>query len=77
MRPLERHQEGPWDPEGTERENHRNGSRRRAAEKGAKQLDGSRVSPLEVVEHQGEWPPLRQMLEERADRAMAAKALVL
>jgi hypothetical protein len=66
----------PRHAERTEREHHRNGPAVRA-QQGAEQLDRRWVGPLEVVEHQDERPPLGQKLEQDADGAMAAIALVL
>jgi hypothetical protein len=43
----------------------------------AEQLHGSRVSPLEVVEHEDERLGRREQFEQRANGAMSAVALVL
>ena len=50
---------------------------RRPAQQRAEQLDGRRVGPVEVVEHEHERLRRRELLEQRAHRAVAAVALVL
>ncbi len=50
---------------------------RRPAEQRAEQLDRRRVGPVEVIEHEHERLRRRELLEQRAHRAVAAVALVL
>ena len=49
----------------------------RSMEQGAKQLDRRRISPVDVVEHEDHRLGLRERLEQHADGAVAAVALVL
>jgi hypothetical protein len=48
----------------------------RPSEERTKQIDGRRVGPVDVVEHQHEGPGGGQPLEEFADGAVAAISLV-
>ena len=41
------------------------------------QLHGGRVGPVEVVQHQDDWPCLCKVLEQRAHRTVTAIALML
>ena len=77
MRPLEccRKRSGVWRGRSATADQH--GRRRRPAQQRAEQLDRRRVGPMEVVEHEHERPRLRELLEQRAHRTMAAIALVL
>ena len=58
-----------------DREQHRRG--RRSLQQGAEQLDGRRVGPMNVVEHEHERPVRGEALQQLADGAVAAVALVL
>src|SRR4029079_4987523 len=55
-----------------QREQHRRG--RRPAQKRAYHLEGRRVGPVEVVEHEHERLRRRQLLEQRTYRTVAAVA---
>ena len=58
-----------------QRQEHRCG--RRQMEQCAEQLDGGRVGPMEVVEHENERLGPREQLEQLTDGSVAAVALVL
>ena len=47
------------------------------AQQSAEQLDGGGVGPVEVVQHEDQRPGVRKLLEQCANRAVAAIALVL
>ena len=49
----------------------------RPPEQRAEKLDGRRVGPVDVVEHENHRSRLRQLLEQRAHRSVTAVALVL
>ena len=59
----------------SQRDEHGRG--RRPTQKRAEQLDGSRVSPVEVVEHQHQRRGRSESLEQLAHRAVGSIALVL
>jgi hypothetical protein len=62
---------------GAERHRNEHGRRGRPTQQRAEQLDRCRVSPVEVVKDEDERPRLREPLEQRPHRTMAAVALVL
>ena len=60
----------------THRERQQHGSRRRAVEEGSEQLDRGRIAPVKVIQQEHERLRSRQQLEQLADGAVAAVALV-
>ena len=77
MRPLEGGRQPLGQQPGAHRDRQQHRCGRRPPQQRAEQLDGRRVRPVEVVEHEDERPRVGKMLEQCAHGTMAAVALVL
>ena len=76
-RPFERARQALGHVARTHGQREEDGRGRRTAQERSQQLDRGRVGPVQVVEHEHERLPRRELLEQRAHGAVAAVALVL
>ena len=77
VRSLDRREEPLRHLAGAHRQGEQHGRGRRPVEECTEQLDGSRVGPVEVVEHEHDRARAREQLQQLAYRAVAPVALVL
>ena len=77
MCPLERNQQAFRRLARPHRQSNQHRSSRRAAQQRAEQLGRRRVRPVHVIEHEHQRRRRRELLEELANRTMAAVALRL
>jgi len=77
LRPLERGGHAPRRLAGTDGQRDEHGRSRRPAQQRREQLGRSRVSPVEIIEHEHERRSRRESLEQLAHHAVSAIPLVL